>query len=87
MKVYVLTNAWLSYGAQDVRCYGIFPTKEKAKVAMREAVEETKENWVESDVVEDEDEIEITKSEDACIIKADEHQEIFQIDKIESDKI
>lgn len=87
MKVYALTNARLSYGAQDVCCYGIFPTKEKAKAAMKKAIEETKENWVESDVVEDKYEIGVTKSEVACILETDERQELFKIEEIESDEV
>lgn len=90
MKVYVLTNAWTSSDTiVNGICYGVFSTFEKAKEAMKRAVEEKKENWVESDVVEDEDEIDITESEDSCTLETCEgvNFEIFKIEKIELDKV
>lgn len=90
MKVYVLTNAWTSSDTiVNGICYGVFSTFEKAKEAMKRAVEGTKENWVESDVVEDEDEIDITESEDSCILEACEgvNFEIFKIEKINTDEV
>ena len=90
MKVYAVTNAWTSSDTiVNGICYGVFSTFEKAKEAMKRAVEGTKENWVESDVVEDEDEIYITESEDSCTLEACEgvNFEIFKIEKIELDKV
>ena len=85
MKVYAVTNAWSTYDTiVEGMCYGVYSTFEKAKEAMKRGVEETKENWVESDMVEDEDEIEITEEEDSCTLEAHEGErfEIF-IFKIE----
>lgn len=90
MKVYAVTNAWSTCDTiVDGISYGVFSTFEKAKEAMKRAVEGTKENWVESDVVEDEDEIDITESEDSCILETCEgvNFEIFKIEKIELDKV
>ena len=55
---------------------------------MKRGVEDTKENWVESYVVEDEDEIEVTESEDSCALKScdDSNFEIFKIEEIELDE-
>ena len=89
MKVYALTNAWsTSDTIVDGICYGVFTTHEKAVEGMKAAVEETKENWVKSDVVEDEDEIEVTESEDSCALKScyDSNFEIFKIEEIELDE-
>lgn len=89
MKVYALTNAWsTSDTIVDGICYGVFTTHEKAVEGMKAAVEETKENWVKSDVVEDEDEIEVTESEDSCALKScdDINFEIFKIEEIELDE-
>ena len=89
MKVYAVTNAWTSSDTTvEGICYGVFSTFEKAKEAMKRGVEETKENWVESDMVEDEDEIEITeKEEDSCTLEAHEGErfEIFKIEENELD--
>lgn len=90
MKVYALTNAWsTSDTVVDGICYGVYTTAEKAKEAMKKAVEETKENWIENDMVEGEDEIEIVESEDTCAIESCESDdiEIFKIEKIELDEI
>lgn len=90
MKVYALTNAWTSSDTiVDGICYGVFSTFEKAKEAMKKAIEETKENWIESDIVEDEDEIEITEEEDSCTLEScDEvNFEIFKIEEIEVDEV
>lgn len=81
MKVYALTNAWSNGDTiVDGICYEVFTTHEKAVAGMKAAVEETKENWVESDLVEDEDEIEINEEEDSCTLEScDEGNiEIFQ---------
>lgn len=89
MKVYALTNAWsTSDTIVDGICYGVFSTLKKAKEAMKRGVEDTKENWVESYVVEDEDEIEVTESEDSCALKScdDSNFEIFKIEEIELDE-
>ena len=89
MKVYTLTNAWsTSDTIVDGICYGVFTTHEKAVEAMKRGVEDTKENWVESYVVEDEDEIEVTESEDSCALKScdDSNFEIFKIEEIELDE-
>lgn len=88
MKVYALTNAWTSSDTMvEGICYGVYSTFEKAKEAMRRGVEESKENWVESDVVENEDEIEVTESEDSCTLEScdDSNFEIFKIEEIELD--
>lgn len=90
MKVYALTNAWSdSNNLADGFCYGVFSTAEKAKEAMKKAVEETKENWIESEIVEDEDEIEITEEEYSCTLEScdEANFEIFKIEKIELDEI
>lgn len=90
MKVYALTNAWsTSDTVVDGICYGVFTTAEKAKEAMKKAVEETKENWIENDMVGGEDEIEITESEDTCAIESCESDdiEIFKIEVKELDEI
>ena len=90
MKVYALTNAWSdSDTIVDGICYGVFTTAEKAKEAMKKAVEEIKENWIESEVVENEDEIKLTEEKDFCILKScdEDNFEIFRIEKIELDKI
>ena len=89
MKVYAVTNAWTNYDSiVEGICYGVFTTAEKAKEAMKKAVEESKENWVESDVVEDEDEIEVTESEDSCTLVScdDSNFEIFKIEEIKLDE-
>lgn len=89
MKVYALTNAWsTSDTIVDGICYGVFSTLKKAKEAMKRGVEDTKENWVESYVVEDEDEIEVIESEDSCALKScdDSNFEIFKIEEIELDE-
>lgn len=86
MKVYAVTNAWSTYDTMvEGICYGVFSTFEKAKEAMKRGIEETKENWVESDMVEDEDEIEVTESEDSCTLESsdDGNFEIFRIEEIE----
>lgn len=88
MKVYAVTNAWTSSDTiVEGICYGVFSTFEKAKEAMKRGVEETKENWIESDMVEDEDEIVITESEDTCTVEScdDGNFEIFKIEEIELD--
>ena len=88
MKVYALTNAWTNYDSiVEGICYGVFSTFEKAKEAMKRGIEETKENWAEW--IEDEDEIEITESEDSCTLEACEGAsvEIFKIEEIELDKV
>ena len=88
MKVYAVTNAWSTYDTiVEGMCYGVYSTFEKAKEAMKRGVEETKENWVESDMVEDEDEIEITEEEDSCTLESgdDGNYEIFKIEEIEVD--
>ena len=88
MKVYAVTNAWSTYDTiVEGMCYGVYSTFEKAKEAMKRGVEETKENWVESDMVEDEDEIEITEEEDSCTLVSgdDGNYEIFKIEEIEVD--
>lgn len=90
MKVYALTNAWGSSDAEvDGICYGVFSTEEKAREAMREAIEETKENWVECERVESEEEIEITESENACTLKSyeGEDMEVFKIEEVELDEV
>lgn len=90
MKVYALTNAWTdSDTIVNGICYGVFSTFEKAKEAMKRAIEETKENWIESDVVEDEDEIEINEEEDSCTLESCEGDnfEIFKIEEIEVDEV
>lgn len=90
MKVYAVTNAWSdSDTIVDGICYGVFTTAEKAKEAMKKAVEETKENWIESEIVEDEDEIEITEEKDSCTLEScdEANFEIFKIEKIELDEI
>lgn len=90
MKVYTLTNAWTSSDTiVDGICYGVFTTHEKAVEGMKAAVEETKENWVECNVVEDEDEIEITEEEDSCTLESCEGDnfEIFKIEEIEVDEV
>ena len=90
MKVYALTNAWSdSNNLADGFCYGVFSTAEKARQAMKKAVEETKENWIECEKVEDEDEIEITEEEYSCTLEScdEANFEIFKIEKIEFDKI
>ena len=90
MKVYALTNAWTSSDTiVDGICYGVFTTHEKAVEGMKAAVEETKENWVECNMVEDEDEIEITEEEYSCTLEScdEANFEIFKIEKIEFDKI
>lgn len=90
MRVYVVTNAWTSSDTiVNGICYGVFSTFEKAKEAMKRAIEETKENWIESDVVEDEDEIEITEEEDFCTLEScdDANFEIFKIEKINTDEV
>lgn len=88
MKVYAVTNAWSTYDTIiEGMCYGVYSTFEKAKEAMKRGIEETKENWVESDMVEDEDEIEITEEEDSCTLESgdDGNYEIFKIEEIEVD--
>ena len=88
MKVYAVTNAWSTYDTiVEGMSYGVFSTFEKAKEAMKRGIEETKENWVECDVVEDEDEIEVTESEDSCTLESgdDGNYEIFKIEEIEVD--
>lgn len=88
MKVYAVTNAWSTYDTiVEGMCYGVYSTFEKAKEAMKRGIEETKENWVESDMVEDEDEIEITEEEDSCTLESgdDGNYEIFKIEEIELD--
>ena len=90
MKVYALTNTWLdSEEIVNGICCGVYTTAEKAKEAMKKAVEETKENWIESEMVEDEDEIEITEEEYSCTLKSCDKAnfEIFKIQKIELDEI
>lgn len=92
MKVYALTNAWITYDKEaDGMCWGVFSTEEKAREAMREAAEETKESWIESDVVDEEyaDEIKITESENSCTIEYCEGGdfEIFKIEEIELDEV
>lgn len=90
MKVYALINAWGSSDAEvDGMCYGVFSTEEKAREAMREAIEETKENWVECERVESEEEIEITESENACTLKSyeGEDMEVFKIEEVELDEV
>lgn len=89
MKVYAVTNAWTSSDTTvEGICYGVFSTFEKAKEAMKRGVEETKENWIESDMVEDEDEIVITESEDSCTLEFcdDSNFEIFKIEEIKLDE-
>ena len=89
MKVYAVTNAWTSSDTiVEGICYGVFSTFEKAKEAMKRGVEETKENWIESDMVEDEDEIVITESEDSCTLEScdDSNFEIFKIEEIKLDE-
>ena len=90
MKVYSVTNAWTTSDTiVDGICYGVFTTHEKAVAGMKAAVEESKENWIESDLVENEDEIEITEEEDSCTLEScDEGNiEIFKIEEIELDEI
>ena len=90
MKVYTLTNAWSdSNNLADGFCYGVFSTAEKARQAMKKAVEETKENWIEREKVEDEDEIEITEEEDSCTLESCEGDnfEMFKIEEIEVDEV
>lgn len=90
MKVYSVTNAWsTSDTIVDGICYGVFTTREKAVEGMKKAVEETKENWIESDIVEGEDEIQITETEDTCAIESCENDdiEIFKIEEIELDEV
>lgn len=90
MKVYVLTNAWSTDDTiVDGICYGVFTTHEKAMAGMKAAVKETKENWVESDLVEDEDEIGINEEEDSCSLESCEGDnfEIFKIEEIEVDEV
>lgn len=90
MKVYALTNAWsTSDTIVDGICYGVFTTHEKAVAGMKAAVEESKENWIESDLVENEDEIEITEEENYCTFEScDEGNiEIFKIEEIELDEV
>ena len=89
MKVYAVTNAWSTCDTiVEGISYGVFSTFEKAKEAMRRGVEESKENWVESDVVENEDEIEVTESEDSCTLEScdDSNFEIFKIEEIKLDE-
>lgn len=90
MKVYSVTNAWTTSDTiVDGICYGVFTTAEKAKEAMKKAVEETKENWIENDTVEGEDEIQITETEDTCAIEScgSDDIEIFKIEEIELDEV
>lgn len=90
MKVYVLTNAWSTNDTiVDGICYGVFTTHEKAMASMKAAVEETKENWVESNLVEDEDEIGINEEKDSCSLESCEGDnfEIFKIEEIEVDEV
>ena len=44
MKVYALTNAGAYYGEKidDVFCYGVYSTAEKAREALKKAIEEIK---------------------------------------------
>lgn len=86
MKVYALTNAWVNPDTiVEGMCYGVFSTFEKAKEAMKRGVEETKEGWLEW--IEDEEQIEVTESEDSCTLGAgdDCSFEIFKIEEIELD--
>lgn len=88
MKVYALTNAGASYGEQidDIFCYGVYSTAEKAREALKKAIEEIKENWVETDIVEDEKGINVRESNDTCTLKANENIEMFKIEEIEVDE-
>lgn len=88
MKVYALTNAGASYGEQidDVYCYGVYSTAEKAREVLKKAIEEIKENWVETDIVEDEKDINVRESNNTCTLKVNENIEIFRIEEIELDE-
>ena len=87
MARYALTNIWSYNGDISGKCFGIYPTKEKAQEAMKKAVEYAKLSWIEFRNLIPESEFKVTERSRVSSITSlvDTDWEKFLINEIEID--